>query len=190
MHKLRKGMGLRDERYQLNDSIEFDEGYFEHATSKNTKLKQGRGSQRQANVAVMAESTPLENLQTGKTSSHCRYFKMKVLETHIKENANEIVAKYINEKAIIFSDKSTSYVDFSTLVDGHLTTKSDKETTKTTLKWVHIAISNAKRNLLGVYHMIKLKYLQAYLDEFCYKLNRRFFGFKLFERMRIASIKN
>lgn len=190
MHKLRKGMGLRDERYQLNDSIEFDEGYFEHATSKNTKLKQGRGSQRQANVAVMAESTPLENLQTGKTSSHCRYFKMKVLETHIKENANEIVAKYINEKAIIFSDKSTSYVDFSTLVDGHLTTKSDKETTKTTLKWVHIAISNAKRNLQGVYHMIKLKYLQAYLDEFCYKLNRRFFGFKLFERMRIASIKN
>ena len=29
--------------------------------------------------------------------------------------------------------------------------------------------------------MIKGKYLQAYLDEFCYKLNRRYFGEKLFD---------
>ncbi|HIP36061.1 MAG TPA: IS1595 family transposase, partial [Crocinitomix sp.] len=41
--------------------------------------------------------------------------------------------------------------------------------------WVHIAISNAKRTLLGIYHKIKGKYLQLYLDEFCYKLNRRYF---------------
>jgi hypothetical protein len=35
-------------------------------------------------------------------------------------------------------------------VDTHMSEKSTKETTATTLKWVHIAISNAKRNLLGV----------------------------------------
>ncbi len=32
---------------------------------------------------------------------------------------------------------------------------TDKETTKKTLKWVHIFISNAKRNFLGNYHKIK-----------------------------------
>lgn len=31
---------------------------------------------------------------------------------------------------------------------------------KETLKWVHIAISNAKRNFAGTYHKIKAKYLQ------------------------------
>ena len=68
--------------------------------------------------------------------------------------------------------------------------KSTKETTKTTLKWVHIAISNAKRTLLGMYHKIKGKYLQLYLDEFCYKLNRRYFGNNLFDKLTLALAKN
>lgn len=138
----------------------------------------------------MAESTPLENLETGEIGSHCRYFKMQVLESHKKNELNDVVVEYINQNAFIFSDKSTSYVDFSTLVDTHITSKSNKKTTKTTLKWVHIAISNAKRNLLGVYHMIKGKYLQAYLNEFCYKLNRRYFGKQLLDRLVIATIGN
>jgi len=138
----------------------------------------------------MAESTPLEDIENGEVSSHCRYFKMKVLDSHQKSEINDVVIEYINENAVIFSDKSTSYVDFSELIDTHITSKSDKEVTKKTLKWVHIAISNAKRNLLGVYHMIKGKYLQAYLNEFCYKLNRRYFGKRLFDRLVIATIGN
>ncbi len=149
--------------------------------SEQIKLKRGRGSQRQSNVAIMAESTPLEDSETGKTSSQCRYFKMKVLESHNKEEVNKQIIEYINQKAIIFSYKSTSYEDFSELVETHISSKSDKEITKTTLKWVHIAISNAKRNLLGVYRIIKGKYLQAYLNEFCYMLNRRYFGKRLFD---------
>lgn len=190
MHKIREGMGRRDGRYQLSGQIEFDEGYFEQATSEQTNLKRGRGSQRQSNVAVMAESTPLEDIENGEVSSHCRFFKMKVLDSHQKSEINDVVIEYINENAVIFSDKSTSYVDFSELVDTHITSKSDKEVTKKTLKWVHIAISNAKRNMLGVYHMIKGKYLQAYLNEFCYKLNRRYFGKRLFDRLVIATIGN
>src|SRR5690606_14297993 len=149
--------GKRDSLYQLSGSIELDEGYFEQAVSEKMKLKRGRGSQRQTNVAVMAESTPLENLDTGEKSSHCGYFKMKVLGNHQKTELNKVVVEYINQNTVIFSDKSTSYADFSELVDTHITLKSDKEVTKTSLKWVHIAISNAKRNLLGVYHMIKGK---------------------------------
>jgi hypothetical protein len=30
--------------------------------------------------------------------------------------------------------------------------------------------------------------MQNYLDEFCYKLNRRYFGQKLFDRLILASI--
>ena len=74
------------------------------------------------------------------------------------------------------------------LVELHVTEKSDAKTTKETLKWVHIAISNAKRTLLGNYHKIKRKYLQLYLNEFIYKLNRRYFGDKLFDRLVIANI--
>ena len=58
---------------------------------------------------------------------------------------------------------------------------------KKNLKWVHIAISNAKKTLLGVFHKIKVKYLQAYLYEFCYKLNLKYFGEKLFDRCSNSS---
>ena len=34
--------------------------------------------------------------------------------------------------------------------------------------------------------MIKGKYLQAYLNEFCCKLNRRYFGKRLFDRLVIV----
>lgn len=71
----------------------------------------------------MAESTPLEDTETGKIISHCRYFKMKVLESHNKTEVNDTIIEYINEKAIIFTDKSNSYVDFSELVDTHISSK-------------------------------------------------------------------
>ena len=186
MHKIRDTMGKRDDLYQLKDMVEFDEGFFEKATSENIKLKRGKGSQKQMNVAVMAESTPLENIETGKKSSHCRYFKMKVLTNHKSDNINEVIESNFDEKCIVFSDKSTSYVDMGEYIETHITEKSDKQTTKTTLKWVHIAISNAKRTLLGIFHKIKGKYLQLYLNEFCYKLNRRYFGNRVFDRLTIA----
>ena len=115
---------------------------------------------------------------------------MKVLYSHKKEIINKTITENMDEKSIIFSDKSTSYVDISELVETHIMEKSTKETINETLKWVHIAISNAKCNLLGVYHKVKGKYLQLYLDEFCYKLNRRYFGERLFDRMVVAVANN
>jgi hypothetical protein len=138
----------------------------------------------------MAESTPLEDIETGKTSKHVRYFKMKVLENHLSYKIDTVVKESFDEKCIVFSDKSTNYVNIADYVEVHVTEKSTRETTVKNLSWVHIAISNAKRNLLGIYHKIKGKYLQLYLDEFCYKLNRRYFGDRLFDRLAIAMSDN
>jgi transposase-like protein len=190
VHKLRKAMGNRDARYTLEGMIEFDEGYFTVESSEIEKEKgiRGRGAVGKMNTAIMAESTILEDIETGKKSNQCRYFKAKVLTDHTSEQINETIKESISEKSILFSDKSTSYIDIADFVEIHITGKSNKETTTETLKWVHIAISNAKRNFLGNYHKIKGKYLQLYLNEFVYKLNRRYFEEKLFDRLVIAGI--
>lgn len=190
VHKLRKAMGKRDARYTLEGMIEMDEGYFtvESSELEKAKGKRGRGAAGKSNVAIMAESTQLEDIETGEKSSQCRYFKAKVLKTHLADEINETVAESFDETCIVLTDDSTSYVDISKYVELHVAEKSSEELTKETLRWVHITISNAKRNLLGNYHKIKGKYLQLYLDEFVYKLNRRYFGEKLFDRLVIASI--
>lgn len=189
MHRIRNAMGNRDALYTLEGMIEFDEAYFEKATPEGIKLKRGKGSQKQQNVAVMAESTELEDVETGKKSKHCRYFKMKVLDTHKSKEIVDAVKDNIENKSIVFSDKSTSYVDICDYVEIHSMEKSTTKTTKSTLKWVHVAISNAKRTLLGIYHKINGKCLQLYLDEFWYKLNRRYYGENLFNRLTLAVAK-
>jgi len=190
VHKLRKAMGNRDAKYTLEGMIEMDEGYFSVEASEIEKSKgiRGKGAKGKSNVAILAESTPLENLETGEISNHCRYFKAKVLNSHSSEEIDKTLQESINDKSIVFTDQSTSYVNIADYVELHMTEKSTKKTTKETLKWVHITISNAKRTLLGNYHKIKGKYLQLYLNEFVYKLNRRYFGERIFERLVIANI--
>lgn len=182
-------MGNRDDLYQLTEMVEFDEGYFGKEVPEQTrsKLKRGRGSERQINVAVMAESIPVEDLESGKISNHCRHFKMKVLDSHKSTEIESLIKNSLDPEAVVFSDKSTSYFNIENYVESHISKKSNKQTTVDMLKWVHIAISNAKRNFLGVYHKINGRYLQNYLDEFVYKLNRRYFK-SIFERLVVASV--
>jgi hypothetical protein len=191
VHKLRKAMGKRDDRYTLEGMIEMDEGYFTIEASEydHKTQKAGRGSKTKANVMIMAESTILEDLDTGKIERQSRYFKAKVLGDHQADGTDEVLKNAIaDEEVIVFTDQSTSYVNIADYVEIHVSEKSSDITTKETLKWVHIAISNAKRNFAGNYHKIKKKYLQLYLNEFVYKLNRRYFGDKIFDRLVIASI--
>ncbi len=191
VHKLRKAMGQRDDRYTLEGMIEMDEGYFTIEASEQVHKvqKAGRGSKTKSNVMIMAESTILEDIDTGKVDRQCRYFKAKVLQDHKADGTDNTFQEAIDdEQTIVFTDKSTSYVNIADYVEIHVTEKSNEQTTKETLKWVHIAISNAKRNFVGTYHKIKKKYLQLYLNEFVYKLNRRYFGERIFDRLVIASI--
>ena len=54
------------------------------------------------------------------------------------------------------------------------------------LKWVNILVSNAKAFILGTYHGVMKKHLQKYLDEFCYRFNRRFWPGQGFDRLLLA----
>jgi hypothetical protein len=49
--------------------------------------------------------------------------------------------------------------------------------------WIHRVFANAKRWALGVYHGLRPDYLQAYLDEFVFRFNRRRNPAAAFERL-------
>lgn len=189
LHKIREIMGKRDGFYQLEDMVEYDEAFVGKATKSDERqeLKKGRGSQRQAIVATMAESTILEDLQTGEKDKSCRYFKMKKIDNLKAKTAEKLIRDFIDKKAVLQTDESTTFTNLEDCVDVHVHEISSTGEGKFNLKWAHIAISNLK-GYLRTYHMVSERKLQNYLDEFCYKLNRRYFGQKLFDRLIIAAI--
>ena len=192
LHKLREIMGKRDEMYSLSGVIELDEGFFSTETSDEEKekpLKRGRGSQKKSKVLVMAESQPIDG-QTTKTgrSRQIGHIKMVVINDLKSETITSLVKTNVTKDSVIDSDNSTSYVKLKDVVKEHRPQVIPKDSIGKVLPWVHIAISNAKRMLLDIYHDIKPEYLQNYLNEFCYKFNRRYFGENLFDRLMIASV--
>uniref|UniRef100_UPI0040472D0F IS1595 family transposase n=2 Tax=Algoriphagus sp. TaxID=1872435 RepID=UPI0040472D0F len=188
-HKLRAVMGQRDDRYRLEDMVEYDEAYVGKSTKAQvrSKLKRGRGTQKQSKVAVMAESTVLEDPESGKLNKSCRYFKMNNIKNLEAKTAQALIKEYIDSDSVLQTDKSTTFSDLSDCIDVHVREISGTKEGNFNLKWVHIAISNLKKHL-QTYHMISERMMQNYLDEFCYKLNRRYFGEKLFDRLIVAAI--
>jgi hypothetical protein len=193
LHKLREVMGRRDGEYELTGVIELDEGFFSTVrpdNEKNKPLKRGRGSQKKSKVLVMVESVLVEGKTTKKGKPRkVGHLKMLVINDLKADTITNIVKANVSKSTIIDSDNSTSYVDLKDVVEAHRPVVIPKEKVSEMLPWVHLAISNAKSLLLNIHHDIKPEYLQGYLNEFCYKYNRRYFGEKLFDRLLINCLR-
>lgn len=193
MQKIRTAMGSRDQRYSLSGLTEADEGFFTTVDSENRgkrkkKLKRGRGSQNQTPVLVMAETKTSKKRKKGRPAYSCKHFKMTVMADQTAETIKDIAAEGLDSAARVKTDNARGFSKLNQVVKTHKAKTVKPKDAGKELPWVHIAISNAKRNLLNTYHHVDDSYLQNYLDEFSYKLNRRYMGDKLFERLIIACV--
>jgi hypothetical protein len=117
--------------------------------------------------------------------------KMKVISDFKSETITNQVKTHISAGACLDTDASTSYVDLKNIVAEHRPVKVvDKKQVGKVFPWVHVAIANAKRWILANHHDITEDYLQFYLNEFCYKFNRRYFGQATFDRLLICAISH
>lgn len=191
MHKLRSVMGQRDGEYDLVGTIELDEGYFstEDRTDGGEPLKRGVGSQRKAKVLVMVESEPVEKPKKGKRNRKCGHLKMKVIPDLKSSTFASEASEAIDPDATVIMDNLAAHAGVEQAV-----AKSERQTVPgkdapKVLPWVHVAIANAKSLLRDMYHGVSREFLQLYLNEFCYKLNRVYFGDKTFDRLVIATVR-
>lgn len=138
-----------------------------------------------ASVIQTADGTPAKKSDK---PTKVKYIKMFVIDNLKSKTIDGKVKMYVNPDSTITSDDSKSYTNFKSLVKEHVHQVIEPAQVGKILPWVHIAISNAKRLLLDVYHDITPDYLQNYLNEFCYKFNRRRFGNGLFDRLMVAAL--
>jgi transposase-like protein len=94
--------------------------------------------------------------------------------------------KAVEKASAIKTDGYSAYRKLSSKGYIHLPEKFDIEKSPDHLKWLHIVISNIKAFLNGTYHGVGRKHMQLFLDEFCYRFNRRFWQAQLFSRTLTA----
>jgi hypothetical protein len=189
--KLRDVMGKRDNIYQLKDQIELDHAFITSLIpdhQKDAPLKRAAGSQKKSKMVVMSESQLVENPKKGMKHKRVNHIKMQIINDMSADAVTELVKKQVDAQAEITSDDSTSYKKLKQVVKSHKAQVIKTEDLHKILPWVHITIGNVKRLLLDTHHQLKKEYLQYYLNEFCYKFNRRHFGEKLFDRLVMVAI--
>lgn len=95
----------------------------------------------------------------------------------------DFAQKYIEAGSTISSDKYRSYQALAKQGYQHEAKLFNPSENPDHLKWLHTVISNAKAFIGGTFHSLDSKHLQAYLDEYCYRFNRREVKSELFNRL-------
>lgn len=195
MQKLRVVMGRRDEKYKLDGFIEMDEGFFEGHRKKGEEgliTMPAKELDRQVKAVVAVSTTPIVTgeRKNGHPITKPGYLKISVVQSLSKTDIGYETEKMVSKTSEVTTDGKTSYRTLNSICKSHTAViLRDKTEVTKMFPWVHIAISNAKKKILGLHHSVKDTYMQNYLNEFCYKFNRRYFGIKLFDRLIVAVLE-
>ena len=175
MHKIRKAMHDRDTDYTLAGIVEMDDTLIGSPTEGG---KRGRGTEKTKVLAGLA----LTN------SGHPLYLKMKVIDNLKSSTMADFAKQAISPGTTISTDQYRSFNKLNKEGFMHTSTKFNRKDNPDHLKWLHTVISNAKAFIGGTYHGLDSKHLQFYLDEYCYRFNRRKFKGQLFNRLLNACV--
>ena len=184
LHKIRMVMGQIEDRTELMGWVEMDKEFFRVRERKRSKSSGKRYSSGKspATVMVMAESTPVARKKKNGKIRKCGRFRMVVIPDTEPETIASKALESVDREAMILTDEFEAYDELRRFFRD-VPALSAGERTMHLLPWVRTAITNSGRILEGIFHGVGRKYLQNYLDEFCYKLNRRYFGEALFGAM-------
>ncbi len=161
LQKIRQAMGKKDKAYTLNGTVVVDDAFFGGVVEGK---KRGRGTEKTTVLVAVSLNQAQEPL----------FAKMKILENLKNKPVSEAVSEMIDIGSTICSDAHKTLANLSGYQHDVVVASKDKDKAREMLHWVDTIISNAKAYILGTYHGLPKKYLQRYLDEFCYRLNRRF----------------
>lgn len=150
LHKLRSAM-VNPERTRIKGKVEVDETYVGGPT---TGGKRGRGTEK-AIVVVAVE----------RKNNHAGRVRLRHIEDVTSSSLIGFIKGSIEIGSTVITDDFPSYSSVNKHGYRH---KIEED-----LRLAHIVISNLKTWLKGTLHGVSEKHLQAYLNEFIFRFNRR-----------------
>lgn len=186
LQKIKHAMGNRDDAITLAGLIELDEALIGPEARKTGRQKtakeasipgrhKGLRCRGLAPISGVKKKTQTEIVVLVEDEGACAgNLVMKVLDYSDRQDIREIVEERVDPSQCFKTDGWQPHFVIQNM--GHnLQTKvcSNSPLSVEWLPHVHRAISLLKRFLLGTYHGVSAKYLPRYLQEFCFRFNRR-----------------
>lgn len=181
LRKIRAVMGNRDKNVTLAGYIELDEAYL--GGRKNTKSQLKSPFDGKVEVLVMVES---ENMAAGNLA-------LTVIPDTKLETLKKAVGAKVDDDpgGQMFRADGLGRHHAVLMLGHHLNmnpmTKSELNTSMACLS---LAISHLKRFFKGTYHHFCRRYVQDYLNEFCFRWNRRQFKTRRVDHLLTACVLN
>jgi transposase-like protein len=174
LHKIRKAM-VRSDRKKLSGIVEVDETYIGGEEYGNSS---GRGAGNKVLVAVAVELEETGKATKTGTKAPGRV-RLSVVPDASKESLQAFIENNVEHGSEVITDGWPSYAFLSKKGYGHKVyaqskIKSKSKTDEETLPHVHLITSLLKRWLLGTHQgAVSDKHMQAYLEEYTFRFNRR-----------------
>lgn len=165
MHRIRKAM--TDNGELLSGIVEMDETYVGGKPRKghdddNTPTLRGRGTKKTPVVGMVDRKGSVKAAKATK-------------DTLKSKDLNELIRKHINPaESVLITDEYRGYNKAASILPHARINHSIEyvngliHTNTIELFWAIV-----KRGIIGQFHKVSAKYLDMYLDEFCYRYNAR-----------------
>ena len=159
LRKIRKAMAHRDSIYRLTNLIELDDTF----VGGKRAGKRGRGAEGKRPVLVAVETR----------EKGAGFVAMQAVDNVCKESVRMFLAWHLHPGQSVKTDALPA-LNAVNEQHEHRKKVTPPEEANAWLPLVHIMIGNMKKFINGTFHGVSSRYLQEYLDEFCYRFNRRF----------------
>lgn len=172
LHKLRRAMVAPD-RTPLSGDVEVDETTIPYRT-KDEPVAGGQGRSQIGKIAVIGAVELLEGNKPGR-------IRLEVVPDYKGPTLKGFIERNVRRGSHIWTDDNKSYYGLQGY--GHTPRVIGKMAAHVLMPWIHRVFANMKRWGLGVFHGFRDKYLNAYLNEYVFRWNRRHSYRSAFERL-------
>ena len=185
LHKLRAGMVRPDQDRiggRTGEHVEVDETYVGGRTGE------GRGIHHKTLVTAAVEvrhrepGTAQDKRKDGRYAGRVR---LSIADDRSAGSLVGFVESAVMPGALVITDDWSGYASLRKRgYDHHAIAEcGDPEVAEEFLPISHLVFSNLKTWLNGIHHGVSAKHLQAYLNEFTFRFNRRFYPFNAFRSL-------
>ena len=178
-HKIRQAMLAREGIYKLKGKVQVDEFSL---GSQNWDNRRKIREDRRTRFLIGA--------QEGAAKDYPRFVTFEELAASFKENILPAIEKRIAKGSKLKTDAAGAFkaAEEKGYKVDQISFSGEPKKAKKHLGGVYWVHSNMKRGLVSTYHGCFPKYRKAYLAEFAYRFNRRYWPHQAFDRLLFACL--